>query len=72
MTRNVKEHDMKFEIIGADGKVHMYTEYRKCIPSDEQLLRMALKGYTFKLDGKRWKIGQEIGGEKRERKTRSR
>ena len=51
---------MKFEAIGPDGKVKMSTEHRNCIYPPDTLKRMAAAGYTFRLNGQRWKLGQEI------------
>jgi hypothetical protein len=65
MKRGVKKRGdaMKLEVIGKDGKVKMHTEHPECVPPSENLMQLVLKGYTVKVDGKRWKIGQEIGGE---------
>ena len=51
---------MKFEVIGADGKVKMFTEHKRCIYSPTILKQMAAAGYTFRLDGKLWKPRQPI------------
>lgn len=46
---------MKFEVIGRDGKVKMYTHDRECIPPDELIARMKKAGYKCLLDGKVYK-----------------
>ena len=51
---------MKFEVIDRDGKVKMSTEHRSCIYPTDILKRMEAAGYKFKVDGKRWRPGQEI------------
>ena len=51
---------MKFEAIDRDGTVKMSTENRCCIYPLNILRRMEAAGYKFRLDGKRWKPGQEI------------
>ena len=51
---------MKFEVIGSDGKVKMSTEHKSCIYPADILKQMEKAGYKFRLNGKRWKPGQEI------------
>lgn len=46
---------MLYEIIGPDGKRKMYTEYRECLPSKDQLKQMIKAGYKILVDGKRAK-----------------
>ena len=52
---------MKFEVIGSDGKVKMSTEHKRCIPSATALKQIEKAGYRFRVDGKRWRFGQEVG-----------
>ena len=51
---------MKFEVIDRDGRVKMSTEHQNCVYPLDILKSMAKAGYKFKLNGKRWKPGQEI------------
>jgi hypothetical protein len=51
---------MRFEVIDRDGKIKMSTEHRSCIYPADTLKRMETAGYKFRVNGKRWKPGQEI------------
>ena len=47
---------MLFEIYNKSGQRVFWTEHESCIPKKDQLKQMAKSnGYTYKLDGKRWK-----------------
>ena len=46
---------MKFEVIGRDGRVKMYTYDRECIPPAELIAEMKKAGYKCLLDGKVYK-----------------
>ena len=51
---------MKFEVLDRDGIVKMSTEHRRCIYPVATLKSMEKAGYKFRINGKRWKPGQEI------------
>ena len=51
---------MKFEVSDRDGIVKMSTEHKKCIYPLATLKSMEAAGYKFRINGKRWKPGQEI------------
>ena len=51
---------MKFKALDRDGNVKMSTEHRNCIYPHDTLVQMAAVGYSFRLNGKRWKPGQDI------------
>lgn len=43
---------MLFQVINDKGILVMRTEYKSCIPDDDQLSSMAKGGYKFKIDSK--------------------
>lgn len=47
---------MRFEVIGPDGKTKMVTWHEECIPYKDQLEELSELGYTFKKDGKIFKV----------------
>lgn len=51
---------MRFEVMDSDGQVKMSTEHQKCIYPLATLKKMETAGCKFRLNGKRWKPGQEI------------
>ena len=51
---------MKFEVLDRDGIVKMSTEHKSCIYPTATLKSMEAAGYKFRINGKRWKPGQEI------------
>lgn len=43
---------MRFEIVNDEGTVVIYTDYKSCIPSGDQLSSMMKIGFKFRVDGK--------------------
>ena len=50
---------MNFDVIDFEGNVKMSTSHQSCIYSFETLEQMMAAGYTFRLNGKRWKPNRE-------------
>lgn len=46
---------MRFEVIGRDGKVRMYTHDKECIPPPELIQHLRSAGFKCLLDGKVYK-----------------
>ena len=46
---------MLFEVFNEKGSRVFYTEHEGCLPAAAQIKQMQKTGYTFKVDGKRWR-----------------
>jgi len=51
------EIKMKFEVIGTDGKVKMYTYSSDCVYDHAQLIHMEKVGYTFRVGSTKTQLG---------------
>ena len=51
---------MRFEVLDRDGVVKASMTDRRSIYPPGTLKQLAAAGYTFRLNGKRWKPGQPI------------
>lgn len=47
---------MIFQVVGIDKRVKMSTKFVSCIPDDDTLKSMQEAGYSFRLDGKQYRI----------------